>query len=289
MRKLALLCFGLLVFPAPALGANITWVSFHDTDAPSQAAADAGFTQAPDIGYTDLLSANGHSVTRFLTGDLTNDDLPQLNGSDLVIISRSTNSGDTNPPTIWNTMVTAPVINMHEYTLRSSRLNWSDGTTMVATVGPSTLVAADPSHPVFDGISLDGSNTMTNPFMDVVTENGALQRGTSINMNNLVGGTVVGSISDDGTATANGPVIAEWLTGATVNNGDVLAGPRLAFISGSREVDGVTSQTAGILDLTDDGTAMFLNAVNYMAIPEPSTGILTLLAVVGLGMLRRVR
>jgi MYXO-CTERM domain-containing protein len=93
---------------------------------------------------------------------------------------------------------------------------------------------------------------------------------------------VVASITDDGTATANGTVIAEWATGATLNNGDVLAGPRLAFISGSREVDGVSSQTAGIIDLTADGTQMLLNAVDYMAVPEPSTSVLAVMGLVGL-------
>jgi hypothetical protein len=41
--------------------------------------------------------------------------------------------------------------------------------------------------------------------------------------------------------------------------------------TGSRE-QGITSQGAGIYDLTTDGTKMFLNAVNYMAGTEPGTG-----------------
>ena len=105
-------CAGVCFFfvSATAWSANVTWVSFHDTDGPSADAAAAGLTAAADIGYTDLLSANGHTVSRFLTHEpLTTDDLSQLNASDLVIISRSVNSGQYDPPTDWNTQVTAPV------------------------------------------------------------------------------------------------------------------------------------------------------------------------------------
>ncbi|MCI0364019.1 MAG: hypothetical protein L0219_09080, partial [Phycisphaerales bacterium] len=45
---------------------------------------------------------------------------------------------------------------------------------------------------------------------------------------------------------------------------DVLAGPRLVFLTGSRESAGLTAEGSGIYDLTDDGAQMFLNAVTYM-------------------------
>ena len=65
----SLSCFGGQV----AHAANIAWVSIHPGGAssgmPSTAAAGIGFTQAPDIGYTDLLTANGHTVTRFTSID----------------------------------------------------------------------------------------------------------------------------------------------------------------------------------------------------------------------------
>jgi hypothetical protein len=46
---------------------------------------------------------------------------------------------------------------------------------------------------------------------------------------------------------------------------DVLGGPRLVFLTGSREPDGVTGgQAAALYDLYPDGEKMFLNAVKYM-------------------------
>jgi hypothetical protein len=67
-----------------------------------------------------------------------------------------------------------------------------------------------------------------------------------------------------------GMVIAEWPAGATLEHAggagtDVLAGPRLVFLTGSREPDGVTGgDAAGLYDLYEDGTQMLLNAVEYM-------------------------
>lgn len=283
--KTILCCVAALLLAAQSVpAADITWVSFHDTDNASADAAAEGLTSASDIGYTDLLSTNGHNVTRFLTHEpLTGADVDQLNASDLVIISRAVNSGQYDPPTDWNTLVTAPAIAMSGYILRSSRLNLTDGTSMVDTTGPLTLLADDPSHPVFDGVTLDGGNNVT--FGNVVTENGVLQRGISINVANLVGGDLIASSTES--ATSGGPVVAEWSTGATLNNGDVLAGPRMIFVSGSREVDGVSSSTAGFYDLTPAGETMFLNAVSHMAVPEPSSSMMAAFGMLCLGLLRR--
>lgn len=277
-----------ILMGASCNAADITWVSFHDTDAASADAAAAGLTDAADIGYTNLLSSNGHSVTRFLTREpLTSADIDQLNASDLVIVSRSVNSGQYDPPTDWNTNVTSPMIAMSGYILRSSRLNLTDGTTMVDTTGPLTLKAEDPSHPVFNGITIGADNAIA-AMAGVVTENGALQRGISINNSNIVGGSLIASSTE--AATIGGPVIAEWPAGATLNNGEMLAGPRMSFMSGSREADGVTSQTAGLFDLTPVGETMFLNAVEYMTVPEPaSNSLMAALGLVVLAYFRRRR
>jgi len=67
----------------------------------------------------------------------------------------------------------------------------------------------------------------------------------------------------------------------------------LIFLTGSREngngANGAAEpgDAAGIMDLTPDGKTMFLNAVNYMAVPEPST--YALIAVGGAALLFRRR
>jgi hypothetical protein len=67
-------------------------------------------------------------------------------------------------------------------------------------------------------------------------------------------------------------VIGEWPAGATMGNASAnqLGGHRLVFLTGSREVSGLTSEGSGIYDLSADGAKLFLNAVNYMAGTEPS-------------------
>jgi hypothetical protein len=75
-----------------ASAASIAWVSFHAADnMPSAAAVTAGFTDAPDKGYTDVLQAAGHTVTRFVTTD--NAPPAGLDAHDVIIISRSVPSG----------------------------------------------------------------------------------------------------------------------------------------------------------------------------------------------------
>jgi hypothetical protein len=242
--------------PAPL---NIAFVSFHDTDAGSADALAAGtddrpVTEATDIGYTNLLTANGHTVTRVLTsGDRS--DADDLNGYDLIIISRAVNSGhysDGGNSEFWNTQITVPVMNLGGYTYRSSRLNWTVGSTMVDTDGPVSLSVADPDHPIFAGVDLSG------PYANFLEG----ERGVSFNMDDVIGsGTVLATAAD--TPTAGGAAIFEFAAGAEAGNGNVIAGPRLAFLTGSRELDR-TSQTSAFYDLTASGEAMFLNAVNYM-------------------------
>jgi hypothetical protein len=285
---------------APAFAANIAWVSFHGADSPPSAGAVAnGHTVAPDKGYTDLLTANGHTVTRVLTSDAPN--VPLLNTFDLVIIGRSVNSAHYEldaETAAWHS-ITAPMINMSGYTLRSNRLGFTTGTTIPDTTGDIRLTVTNPSHPIFAGIALDGTNTMVNPYAGITTFNMVTQRGISVNNNPLAGGgqllAKVGTPADPG-AAGTGLIIAKWSPGAMMGTvpSDTLGGHRLVFLSGSREqgsglpVPSSGSETAGLFDLHPDGARMFLNAVNFMAaIPEPSTTSLALLAMAGLGAIRR--
>jgi len=219
---------------------------------------------------TDLLMANGYNVTRYVT--TATPDPAVLNAADLVIISRSVaSSGYQNDgATAWNSTISAPMIIVNGYVLRNSRMGFTTGADMPDITGDIRLTVTDPTHPIFAGIALtDG--TMDNPYAGVVTyASGTVARGISINNNPLDDeGTILATISEASAGPVGGVVIAEWPAGATLTHSggagtDVLAGPRLVFLTGGREADGISSETAGMYDLYDDGAQMFLNAVAYM-------------------------
>ncbi|MFM1941169.1 MAG: hypothetical protein RI897_151 [Verrucomicrobiota bacterium] len=247
---------------------NVVWVSFHGADdAPSANAVGAGFTMAPDVGYTDLLWAHGYSVTRYLSTGTP--DPAALAGADVVIIGRSVPSGNYQDAaaTAWNS-IDKPVIVMGGYTIRSSRMGYTTGTTIPDTASTIRLRVADTSHPVFAGVTVDANDVMVNPFAHIVDFNGSAQRGISVNTDPLAGdGVLLASIgTDDPANSGTGMIIGEWQAGAVMGNAaaDTLAGHRLVFLSGSRE-QGITSEGAGIFDLNDDGETLFINAVAYMA------------------------
>ena len=192
-------------------------------------------------------------------------DADDLNAYDLIIISRAVNSGDYGDGAnseFWNTQITVPVMNLGGYTFRNSRLNWTVGGTMVDTDGPVSLTVADASHPIFDGVDLSG------PYANFIEG----ERGVSFNMDEVVGATVLATAAD--TATAGGAAIFEYAAGAEAGNGNVISGPRLAFLTGSRELNR-TSQTSGFYDLTASGEQMFLNAVNYIGAGAPAAAQVT--------------
>jgi parallel beta-helix repeat protein len=266
------LAFGLAAVSS-AQAATIVWVSFHGADdAPSDGASGAGFTEAPDKGYTDLLTANGYDVTRYIT--TATPDPAFLNGADLVIISRSaaSNHYQNASATAWNA-ISAPMIILNGYTLRYNRMGYTTGNTIPDITGNITLTVNDPTHPIFAGIPLtDG--TMINPYAGLATypTDGTTAAGISINTDPVNNGTVLATISAAGNGPVGGMVIAEWQAGATLTHAggagtDTLAGHRLVFLTGSRESGGKNSQTAGMCDLYVDGAQMFLNAVGYMLSP----------------------
>src|SRR5688572_6833935 len=151
--------------------ANIAFISYHtDENAPATPAANVGFTNAPDKRYTALLTANGHTVTRFLrTPDLQNfpDLIAALNTNNLVIVSRSVPSGDfdTLPETAaWNTSVTVPLISLGGYIDRANRLGFHTADTIPDANSTLTRLRAPYSiHPIFAGISFNSTNLMVNP------------------------------------------------------------------------------------------------------------------------------
>jgi hypothetical protein len=264
-----------LLATVPADAANIMFVSFHSGDnTPSAAAATAGFTQAPDVGYTQLLQNNGHTVTRVVTSDLPNAAL--LNTADLVIISRSVPSGHYEldaETAAWNG-ITAPTIILGGYILRNNRLGYTTGSTIPDTASSVKLRVNVPNHPIFAGVALDASGLMVNDYASIATHTNTPQRGISVNSNPLSGGGVtLATIGTPGDPANGGMVIGEWLAGDAMATSpvDALGGHRLVLLTGSREnaaitggAAALTSEAAGIYDLTPDGATLLLNAVNYM-------------------------
>src|SRR5688500_3841832 len=170
MKKLFAFCLGVVVCATSSQAANIAFVSFHSADGTPHANDVAnGFTQAPDVGYTQLLAANGHSVTRFVTAD--NFNVSQLAGFDLVIISRSVASGhyqQDNETAAWNGL-SVPTIILGGYVIRGGtsgnmRLGYMAGDQLPDTHGPVRLRVQAPGHPIFAGISLDSRDVMVNTF-----------------------------------------------------------------------------------------------------------------------------
>ena len=259
---------------------NIVWVSFNDNqeDLPADDAAALGFELASDHVYTQLLRTAGANITRHLSAD-GDIDTGVLNAADLVIISRSVVSGQyDDEASAWNTTVTAPVMMMTAYILRDNRKGFTTGNTIVDTVDLIRLKAEDPSHPIFEGVELDAENVMINDYANIVTFNGIVQRGLSVNNNPIIDdGKLLATVGTESDPTFGGMIIGEWQAGITLEHDggsevDTLAGHRLAFLSGSREINAPVS-TAGIFDLESDGEQLFFNAVNYMAgsnlIPPP--------------------
>lgn len=209
------------------VGAKIAWVSFHPADdTPSDSAAAAGFTEAPDAGYTRLLAQNGYQVTRIVTTDAPDPEL--LKTFDLVIISRSvpSNHYQNAGATAWNSIET-PMMILGGYVLRSSRMGFTTGTTMVDTIGPARLQVLDPGHPIFQGVPLDENHLTITPYTDVVMFNDQVQRGVSININPLVpGGIPLARIAAEGDPAHGGVAVAEFWPGTVMADAshDLLAG-----------------------------------------------------------------
>ena len=257
----------------PPTKANIAFVSFHPADdQPSEAAATAGFTEAPDVLYTTILENAGYNVDRVVTSATPDADL--LNAYDLVIISRSVPSSNYQDAgaTAWNS-ITAPTLILGGYPMRSSRMGQAIGTGLADTIDTVSLNIVDPGHPVFAGIPLDADSNMVSGYANIVTWNEQVQRGVSTTLDELSNGTVLATIATESDPAVNGVIVGEWQAGAVMANGtaDVLAGHRLSLLTGSREASGLTSEGAGIFDLTGAGTQMYLNAVDYMLMPTDVT------------------
>ncbi len=249
-KKLGFLLAVLVLWSAcPVPAANIIWVAEENVDA-------AGVPY--DQGWIDLLTAQGHTVddqraTWWQT--LDGSKIDALEAADLIIVSRTTNSGnyagDATEVTQWNS-VTTPLMLLTGYLARSSRWQWINTTGISEYATETALQVVDGTHPIFTGVNV------TSGQVDVIDDSVNSGQATFLTSATDVGnGTLIGTRLDDGNAW-----IVEWAAGTTFYSGtaEVAAGKRL-FLSGA---GGGGGQEAGSMNFTPDGQTMFLNAVAYM-------------------------
>ncbi len=236
---------GLLLSPA-TYAANIIWVAqAYDTDGDGTQDDQAAEDFVRSLGY-ELDVQRGNWTT------LDAAKIDALNAADLIVISRSTNSGDyaTDATEVsqWNG-VTTPIILMTAYIARSSRWLWVNSTTINNLVEP-TMDVLVPEHPIFTGVDLGASNQVT-----------LVEGTTGTGQTSFIGSTDVGS----GTvlvSTGANTCIGEWPAGEPYYSGaGTPASNRMLFCAGTQE-SGATPQ--GAFNLTDVGKAVFANAILYM-------------------------
>ena len=198
-------------------------------------------TDGGDDGFIALLEDAGHTVEAESGkyNNLTPELATELNGFDLVIISRSTNSGnfDASIADIWAT-VTKPVLNMSSYVARSTRLQFFDSANQDEG-GGTTIAVQDPSHPIFTGITLESDNSLvvTAVNLHVIVSNDAGN------------GTLLGLTGDGSNAT-----IAEWDANTAAYAGGTVFPSKRMFLA----------STGGGLNFNEAGAQLFMNSVEYI-------------------------
>jgi hypothetical protein len=225
---------------------------------------------ADDQNLIDFLKAAGHYVVAKPDNwkELDDAKLDELDAADLVIVARSTNSGnydDGDEPTLWNSVET-PLIQMNSYLLRSSRWKWINSTSTVRIFAP-VLQVVDPNHPTLVGITpdMDGLVDAVDPAVGADPNDPNSTGEMSFVVSTDVGNGALIAQTAAGTETW----IAEWQPGVEFYEGagQAPAAKRMAFMAGTQEVSGITPQ--GMLNLSEAGELMLLNAIDYLLIEEP--------------------
>jgi len=231
-------------FALSAQAKTIVWIS--------ETNANAGVYY--DQGWIDLLKNEGYTVD-FRPGEwmtLDADKLATLEAADLIIASRNSNSGnyatDIAEVTQWNSIST-PLILMTVYWCRNNRWMWINNTTINEFAPEAMLQVVDSAHPVFEGI------TPANGQVDVIDETVDSGQNSFIITNDVGNGTLIAQRADDQSVW-----IAEWPAGVEfyAGSGQTPAEKRMLFLAG-----GGGGQTAGSMNLNEDGIKIFLIGVSY--------------------------
>jgi hypothetical protein len=196
---------------------------------------------ANDALYVDLLNNNGCTVT--VVTNLSNvspsdSALKVLEASNAIIFSRNTTSGGYSYPTKYNTLAT-PIIYFSAYMARPSRLQLLQQESI--TNDNATIIVKNPTHPIFDGVTLGASNDLA---INTATNIDVCNIDTTSNANILASTAVNNYIS-----------IAEWNKNTKFNSTTAYSayGHRMVlFLSNT-------------YNLSADGEKLLVNAVKYSA------------------------
>lgn len=139
--------------------------------------AVSGETPYVDQGFVNLLTQAGHRVTRFNPNStsMSIDDVPLINGYDLIILGAALNSGPFNLNSRgakWNTMITPPMIITKSTLIRRDRMGYLldnkefDCAADASTTASGKFTFVQPNHPIFDGIArtIQGGNAVMSNF-----------------------------------------------------------------------------------------------------------------------------
>lgn len=219
---------------------------------PSSSGGDIDYTiafasddiEGSDAGYITLLQDAGYTVVG-ANGEFNNLDasgVSALNGYDLVIISRNTNSGNfgSDEAVRANWMqVSTPVINTSAFITRNTRLQQVNSGEFVEGVN-STYAVDQTSHPIFTGIDISSGQTGN------ITDSGSADITATADV-----GTGIKIASD---VNSGNIAIAEWAAGKEAYSGSGVP-------TGKRMFLGVNS---GAYELSQIGQKLYINAVEYM-------------------------
>jgi len=195
-----------------------------------------------DFELRDLLEAQDYKVD-YQPGnciELDDDKIAALNAADLVIISRTTNSGDYAADDTeiaqWNS-IAAPMIVSSTHLVRSSR--WK----LLDTTGTPT---GAPMMDLADGTQIQA-----------IDDTVGLSSFADIDAANVGNGVLLAS-------GGSWPWIVEWEAGVEyyAGAGQAAGGPRTFFVAGTQEVEGVSNW--GEWNLTSDGEAIYLDTVSRL-------------------------
>ena len=233
----------------------------------------------------DALRKEGYDVSVSDVGDGTNLDFEGMNNSDLVIIGRANWSGAFVYPEEWE-KVTAPVLSMSLYVMRSNRLKLinSTGVLNVDATGPLSVKIHDFDDPMFKDLTIPGDS-----LVDVLSDSYCLIDYDASLFGSLDNVKLLSSVSADSPEAGDGKVFScRWDAGVETYPGSGMIPTNIWSyfgIGADFAKDADDNKIVNYFAFTDNGLKMWLNEVDYLInLPAVVAPVLvTDIAVAGAG------